>query len=177
MARPLRIQFEGAVYHVTSRGNARQEIFLDDKDRNSFLETLGRVVDRFGWICHAYCLMNNHYHLLIETPAANLSRGMQMLNGIYPQSFNRRHGRVGHVLQGRFKAIVGRRRTISSISRGMSYSTRFGQWLYAIHGSIGGPAIAPRPEKPNRRGTSPWSGSCRGLMRIRIVRVWRIAGS
>lgn len=106
MARPLRIQFEGALYHVTSRGNARQKIFLDDKDRNGFLETLTGVVDRFGWICHAYCLMNNHYHLLIETPAANLSRGMQMLNGIYTQSFNRRHGRVGHVLQGRFKAIV-----------------------------------------------------------------------
>lgn len=106
MARPLRIQFEGALYHVTSRGNARQDIFLDDKDRARFLEALGRVVDRFGWICHAYCLINNHYHLLIETPMANLSRGMQLLNGIYTQRFNRRHGRVGHVLQGRFKAIL-----------------------------------------------------------------------
>jgi putative transposase len=106
MARPLRIQFEGAVYHITSRGNARQDIFLDDSDRTGFLEAIGRVVDRFGWICHAYCLMDNHYHLLIETPLANLSRGMQLLNGVYTQRFNRRHGRVGHVLQGRFKAIV-----------------------------------------------------------------------
>ena len=106
MARPLRIQFDGAVYHVTSRGNARQEIFLDDDDRTRFLETLGRVIDRFGWVCHAYCLMGNHYHLLIETPTASLSRGMQLLNGVYSQGFNRRHDRVGHVLQGRFKAIV-----------------------------------------------------------------------
>ncbi len=106
MARPLRIEFEGALYHITSRGNARQDIFLDDRDRERFLETLGRMVDRFGWICHAYCLMNNHYHLLIETPRANLSQGMQLLNGILSQGFNRRHGRVGHVLQGRFKAIL-----------------------------------------------------------------------
>ena len=106
MARPLRIQFENALYHITSRGNTRQDIFLDDKDRERFLESLGRVVDRFGWICHAYCLMNNHYHLLIETPRANLSQGMQFLNSILCQGFNRRHKRVGHVLQGRFKAIL-----------------------------------------------------------------------
>ena len=106
MARPLRIEFEGALYHVTSRGNARQAIFLDDEDRERFLERLGKVVDRFGWLCHAYCLMTNHYHLLLETPAANLSRGMQLLNGTFTQAFNRRHGRVGHVLQGRFKGIL-----------------------------------------------------------------------
>jgi len=106
MARPLRIQFEGAVYHLTSRGNARQDIFLDDEDRAVFLEVLGNVVARFGWICHAYCLMSNHYHLLIETPEANLSRGMQLLNGIYTQAFNRYHSRSGHVLQGRYKAIL-----------------------------------------------------------------------
>jgi len=103
MARPLRIEFEGAVYHVTSRGNAREDIFLDDEDREEFLERLGQVIDRFGWICHGYCLMTNHYHLLVETPAANLSRGMQLLNGTYTQGFNRRHRRVGHVLQGRSK--------------------------------------------------------------------------
>jgi len=106
MARPLRIEFEGAVYHVTSRGNAQQAIFLDDEDRTRFLERLGQVVDRFEWVCHAYCLMTNHYHLLLETPAANLSRGMQLLNGTFTQGFNRRHGRVGHVLQGRFKGIL-----------------------------------------------------------------------
>jgi putative transposase len=106
MARPLRIEFEGAVYHITSRGNAKQAIFLDDADCEKFLERLGQVVERFGWVCHAYCLMKNHYHLLLETPAVNLSRGMQLLNGAYTQTFNRRHARVGHVLQGRFKAIL-----------------------------------------------------------------------
>ena len=106
MARPLRIQYEGAVYHVTSRGNARQDIFLDDKDRSDFLESLVRIADRFDWLCHAYCLMNNHYHLLIETPRANLSQGMQLLNSMLSQRFNRRHKRVGHVLQGRFKGIL-----------------------------------------------------------------------
>jgi len=106
MARPLRLQFEGAVYHITSRGNARQEIFLDDKDRTVFLEVLAEVIGRFGWICHAYCLMSNHYHILIETPEPNLSRGMQLLNGVYTQRFNRYHKRFGHVLQGRYKAIL-----------------------------------------------------------------------
>ena len=106
MARPLRLEYEGALYHVTSRGNAREDIFLDDKDRARFLEILSDVVVKYGWICHGYCLMSNHYHLLIETPEANLSRGMQLLNGVYTQWFNRQHARVGHVLQGRFKAIL-----------------------------------------------------------------------
>ncbi len=106
MARPLRVEYEGALYHVTSRGNARQGIFLVDPDRKLFLETLGDTVRRFGWVCHAYCLMTNHYHLLVETPEANLSRGMRHLNGVYTQAFNRRHMRTGHVLQGRFKAIL-----------------------------------------------------------------------
>ena len=106
MARPLRIEYEGAVYHVTSCGDDRRGIFLEDADRVSFLEVLADVVKRFGWICHAYCLMTNHYHVLIETPNANLSRGMRHLNGVYTQRFNRAHGRVGHVMQGRFKSIV-----------------------------------------------------------------------
>jgi len=106
MARPLRIEYEGAVYHVTSRGNARSDIYLSDEDRESFLDVLEYVVDRFGWICHAYCLMTNHYHLMIETPQANLSRGMSLLNGMYTQRFNREHERVGHVFQGRFKSII-----------------------------------------------------------------------
>jgi putative transposase len=106
MARPLRIEYPGAVYHVTSRGNARQDVFLDDEDRLKFLEVLRQVVDRFNWLCHAYCLMPNHYHLLIETIDPTLSRGMRQLNGVYTQAFNRRHTRVGHVFQGRFKAIL-----------------------------------------------------------------------
>jgi len=106
MARPLRLEFPDAIYHVTSRGNARNAVFLDDEDRELFFVCLGEVVVRFGWLCHAYCLMDNHYHLLIETPEGNLSLGMRQLNGIYTQRFNRRHGRVGHLFQGRFKAIV-----------------------------------------------------------------------
>ena len=83
MTRPLRLEFPGAVYHVTSRGNARQAIFLDKDDRESFLRILSSVVARFNWLCHAYCLMETHYHLLVETVEGNLSRGMRQLNGVY----------------------------------------------------------------------------------------------
>lgn len=106
MARPLRIQFEGAFYHVMARGNARQIIYLDDRDRMSFIDNLGRVCQRFDWTIWAWCLMNNHYHLLIETHKPTLSKGMREVNGVYTQAFNRRHRRVGHVLQGRYKAIL-----------------------------------------------------------------------
>ncbi|AKJ95660.1 toxin RelE [Thioalkalivibrio versutus] len=106
MARPLRLEYPGAVYHVTARGDRRGWIVLDDVDRRTFLERLGRAVERYNWTLYAYCLMGNHYHLLVETPDANLSRGMQWLNGVYTQNFNRRHGRVGHVFQGRYKAIL-----------------------------------------------------------------------
>lgn len=106
MARPLRIEFPNALYHVTSRGNERKPIYKRDNDRLHFLDILSDTRDRFNWIVHAYCLMDNHYHLLIETPDSNLSGGMRQLNGVYTQSFNRAHRRVGHVLQGRFKAIL-----------------------------------------------------------------------
>ena len=106
MARPLRIEFEGAIYHITCRGNARNDIFLDAKDRTMFLGFLGKAVERCSWLCHAYCLMNNHYHLLVETPDANISEGMHYLNCVYTIYFNRHHERVGHVLQGRYKSIL-----------------------------------------------------------------------
>ncbi len=106
MSRALRIEFPGAVYHVTSRGNERREVYRDDEDRRLFLATLGRTVARWRWAVHAYCLMGNHYHLLIETPEPSLSRGMRQLNGEYTQAFNRRHGRAGHLFQGRFKALL-----------------------------------------------------------------------
>jgi len=106
MARPLRIEFPGAVYHVTSRGNEKQYIFIDDIDRKVFLKTLAETVKTHNWLCHVYSLMNNHDHLTIETPDANLSIGMRDLNGIYTQRFNQRHGRVGHLFQGRYKAIL-----------------------------------------------------------------------
>jgi REP element-mobilizing transposase RayT len=99
MARPLRIQFPGGLYHVTARGNGRQPLFAADPDRERFLTVLARVV--------AHCLMGNHYDLLLETPDANLSRAMRQLNGVYSQAFNRRHERPRHVLEGRYPATAG----------------------------------------------------------------------
>lgn len=106
MARPLRIEYPGAVYHVTSRGNAREAIFLSDADRRKFLDVLADTVEKYNWLCHAFCLLDNHYHLVVETPDPNLSLGMRQLNGVYTQSFNRIHQKVGHVFQGRYKAIL-----------------------------------------------------------------------
>ena len=111
MARPLRIEYAGAFYHVTSRGDRREDIYLDDEDRVMWLDVFGAVCKRFNWCCHAWCLMNNHYHVLIETVEGNLSRGMRQLNGVYTQRSNRRHDRVGHVFQGRYKAILVQRDT------------------------------------------------------------------
>ncbi len=106
MARPLRLQFPGAVYHLTSRGNRQAPIYDTDEDRKVFLDILGKTVKRYNWICHGCCLMDNHYHLLVETVDANLSFGMRQLNGMYTQYNNRKHGKVGHVFQGRYKSIV-----------------------------------------------------------------------
>lgn len=106
MTRPVRIEFEGGLYHVTSRGDRQESIYEDDGDRERFLAILGDVVATYNWVCHGYCLMTNHYHLVIETPDGNLSRGMRQLNGVYTQASNRRHGRVGHLFQGRYKAIL-----------------------------------------------------------------------
>jgi REP-associated tyrosine transposase len=111
MARPLRIVIADGLYHLISRGNARQNVYLDAHDRSAFLATLARVVDRFGWLCHAYCLMSNHYHLLIETPKPNLPVGMRQLNGVYAQRFNRRHGRCGHIFQARYRSILVEKET------------------------------------------------------------------
>ena len=106
MARPLRIQFTNAVYHVIARGNARGNVFLDDEDYRCFQRVLRHVINRLGWRIWTYCLMPNHYHLLLQTPEPNLARGMRDVNGLYSQLFNRRHARVGHVFQGRYKAIL-----------------------------------------------------------------------
>src|SRR3990170_8349518 len=106
MARPLRIEFEGAFYHITSRGNLRDRIFFDDKDRETFLEILRRTKERYGYLLHAYALMGNHYHLLIETPKANISQIMQNINTSYTVYVNRKYQRSGHLFQGRFKGII-----------------------------------------------------------------------
>ncbi len=106
MSRPLRLEYPGAVWHVTSRGNERREVFRDDGDRERYLVILGRTVSLFRWRLHAYVLMGNHVHLLVETPEPTLSRGMRQVNGLYTQAFNRRHRRSGHLFQGRFKAVL-----------------------------------------------------------------------
>jgi REP element-mobilizing transposase RayT len=106
VSRPLRLEHPGAVWHVTSRGNEKREVFRDDADRERWLGLLGKVVVLCAWRLHAYVLMGNHYHLLVETPVPSLSRGMRHLNGVYTQAFNRRHERVGHLFQGRFKSIL-----------------------------------------------------------------------
>jgi len=106
MARPLRISFEGALYHVTNRGNEKRDIFTDDTEKKVFLRLLKAAVKENQWRCYGYCLMNNHYHLLLETPLANISKGMKKINAEYSQYFNSKHRRVGHLFQGRFKAIL-----------------------------------------------------------------------
>ncbi len=106
MARPLRIDFPGAFYHVTSRGDEKCVIFKSARDRLKFLEYLASTVDRHGAVIHGYCLMTNHYHLLLETPHANLSQILHLLNGSYTTYFNVKRKRAGHLFQGRFKAIL-----------------------------------------------------------------------
>ncbi|HUU83854.1 MAG TPA: transposase [Phycisphaerae bacterium] len=106
MARPLRVEFDRAVYHVMARGNERRAIVRDDRDRKRWLDTLGRVAERYGWRVSAFALMDNHFHLFLQTPQPNLSAGMHDLNGSYAGYFNARHRRVGHLLQGRFKSLL-----------------------------------------------------------------------
>lgn len=106
MARPLRIAYPGAYYHVTSRGNEQKDVFKSQRDREKFLEYLASATQRYGAVIHAYCLMTNHYHLLLETPEGNLSQIMRHINGAYTTYFNVKRKRVGHLFQGRFKAIL-----------------------------------------------------------------------
>ena len=106
MTRPLRLEFEGALYHVTSRGDRREPIFEDDEDRHEWLNVLAEGLDRFQATAYAYCLMGNHYHVVMQTQRPNLSRLMRHVNGVYTLRYNRRHHKVGHLFQGRFKAIL-----------------------------------------------------------------------
>jgi REP element-mobilizing transposase RayT len=106
MARPLRISYPGAYYHVTSRGNEQKDVFKSRRDREKFLDYLASATQRYGAVIHAYCLMTNHYHLLLETPEANLSQIMRHINGAYTTYFNVKRQRVGHLFQGRYKAIL-----------------------------------------------------------------------
>jgi REP-associated tyrosine transposase len=104
MARSLRIEYPGAFYHVTSRGNEQKDVFKSQKDREKFLEYLASASKRYGAVIHAYCLMSNHYHLLLETPSGNLSQIMRHINGAYTTYFNVKRKRAGHLFQGRYKS-------------------------------------------------------------------------
>jgi putative transposase len=106
VVRPLRVLYPGAFYHLISRGNNRARVFRSVADYESFFEVLAQVVERYGWLCHSYCVLGNHYHLLVETPQPNLSAGMRQLNGVFAQHYNRRRGRCGHLFQARYKAIL-----------------------------------------------------------------------
>ncbi|WP_229259688.1 transposase [Duganella aceris] len=118
MTRPLRLEFPGALYHVTSRGDHSEAIYRDETDRLIWLDIMRRVCKRFNFVIHAFCQMTNHYHVLIETVEGNLSQGMRQLNGLYTQHFNRRHHLVGHLFQGRYKAIlIQKERHLLELSR------------------------------------------------------------
>jgi len=152
MARPARIEFAGALYHVTARGDRREPIYEDDEDRHSFLNVLGTVTTDFNWVCHAYCLMGNHYHLIVETPDGNLAKGMRQLNGLYTQWSNRRHRRVGHLFQGRYKAIlVDKDSYLLELCRYVVLNpvrakmvTRPGQWPWSSYRAMLGAQVAPQ---------------------------------
>jgi REP element-mobilizing transposase RayT len=117
MSRPLRIELAGGLYHVTSRGDCREAIYLSDADRQQWLTILAEACQHFNWRCHAWCQMTNHYHLVVETPEANLAQGMRQLNGVSTQYINRAHRRIGHVFQGHYKAILVERPILSSCPR------------------------------------------------------------
>ena len=158
MARPLRIEYAGAVYHIASRGNEKKPVYKDDRDRDNFLTTLDKVNKRYNWLCHAYCLMDNHFHLLIETPDGNLSLGMRQLTGVYAQTFNKRHRRVGHLFQGRYKAIlIQKDRHLLEVCRYVVLNpvrARLvkdpGQWKWSSYGATAG------QEKPPACLTPSW---------------------
>jgi putative transposase len=151
MARPLRIDFPEALYHVTSRGDRREPIFFDDADRLAFLDVLALGCERLEVDAHAWCLMGNHYHLVLATPQGNLSALMRHLNGVYTQRFNRRHGKVGHVFQGRFKAIlVDRDAYLLAVCRYVDLNpvrarivASPGEWAWSSYRALTGAAECP----------------------------------
>ncbi len=153
MARPLRIEYIGAFYHVTSRGNEQKAIFRSRKDREQFLSYLESAVVRYGAEIHAYCLMDNHYHLLVETPAGNLSQIMRHINGAYTTYFNVKRKRSGHLFQGRYKAIL---------VEADKYATELSRYIHLNPVRAG---IVAKPEEYE------WS-SYRQLIGMAEARIW-----
>lgn len=142
MGRPLRIEYPGAHYHVTARGNERKEVFKSQRDRERFLEYLESAVKRYGAVIHAFCLMSNHYHLLLETSTGNLSQIMQHINGAYTNYFNAKRKRSGHLFQGRYKAIL---------IEADEYATELTRYIHL------NPVRAGMVERPEEY---PWSSYC-----------------
>jgi REP element-mobilizing transposase RayT len=175
MSRSLRVEYEGALYHITSRGNEKRAIFLEESDYETFLIILSECVCRYRWLCHGYCLMPNHYHLLIETPEANLARGMKWLNGVYSQRFNRSHGRVGHVLQGRYKGILVEKQShlleltryvvLNPVRAGLARTPS--EWRWSSYRATAGEAAEPRFL------TTCWLHSQFGATRNRAIEMYR----
>jgi REP element-mobilizing transposase RayT len=165
MARPLRPLVAGGVYHVMSRGDGKAQIFLDARDHLAFLERLGLTVSRFDWRCLSYCLMDNHFHLLVQTPQPNLSRGVQHLKTAYAQFFNRRHNRWGHVFGGRFKSPliqqdahlleVFRYIALNPVRAGRCLDPR--AWRWSAHAALMGDV--PAPDFLDEHGAHAWFGT------------------
>jgi putative transposase len=151
MSRPLRLDHAGAIWHVMARGNEQKDIYRDDADRERWLELLGRTASTCNWRVYAYAQMGNHFHLVIETAEATLSRGMQKLNGLYAQGFNRKHRRVGHLFQGRFYAkLVEEERYLLQLVRYVARNPveaglvrSAGDWAWSSHRATAGQAEAP----------------------------------
>ncbi|HEX5617930.1 MAG TPA: transposase [Solirubrobacteraceae bacterium] len=151
MPRKPREDVPGAVHHVTARGNRKQEIFLGAEDRETYLDLLGEVVALQRWLCLAYCLMANHVHLLIETPEGGLGRGMQLLHGLYADTFNKRHGKSGHLFQGRYGAVrvetdeqlwvTARYIAMNPVEAGLCETP--GAWRWSSHAATVGARAAP----------------------------------
>jgi REP element-mobilizing transposase RayT len=153
MARPLRIEYPGAFYHVTSRGNEQKAVFKSQKDREKFLAYLESAVTRYGAVIHVYCLMSNHYHLLLETPEGNLSQIMRHVNGAYTTYFNVKRKRAGHLFQGRYKAIL---------VEADEYAAELSRYIHLNPVRAG---MTPRPEE------YPWS-SYRGYIGLNKAPDW-----
>ncbi len=151
MARPLRVEYPGAVYHVMARAHERASLFRDDTDREKFLALLAAAARQEAWEVHAYCLMGNHYHLLVEIPRGELSHGMHSLNARYSQWFNWRHGRRGHVLEGRFKSVLVQKEghllelvryvVLNPVRAGLA--ARVGDWRWSSYLATAGRQAAP----------------------------------
>lgn len=164
MARPLRPLVENGIYHVTSRGNDRAQIFLDEQDHLGFLDELDQAVDRFGWRCFSYCLMGNHFHVLVQTPQPNLSRGVQCLKMAYAQRFNRRHDCSGHLFGGRFHSpLIQADAHLLEVFRYIALNPVRAQlcsdpleWRWSAHAALLG--RAPAPDLLDVDGAHRWFG-------------------